>query len=110
MSLDLAFQALSDPTRRAVVQRLCTGPASVSELAEPLDMSLVAVAQHISVLENSGLVKTEKNGRVRTCRIDAAALHEVERWIFQRRAQWSRHLDRLGDYLAEEPKRKGALK
>ena len=108
MSLDLAFQALADPARRAMVQRLCRGPATVSELAEPHDMSLAAVVQHVNVLENSGLVQTEKVGRVRTCRLDAAALNDLERWIFQRRTEWSRHLERLGDYLEEEQKRRGS--
>lgn len=99
-SLDLVFQALADPTRRAVVERLSQGPASVSELAAPLAMSLPAVMQHLSVLEASGLVASEKVGRVRTCRIEPAALQTVESWVAQRRAGWERRLDRLGQYLA----------
>jgi DNA-binding transcriptional ArsR family regulator len=100
-SLDLMFQALADPGRRLMVERLCRGPASVSELAEPLEMSLSAVVQHLHVLEESGLVKTEKVGRVRTCRVESGALQLAERWINERRVTWERRLDRLGAYLAE---------
>jgi DNA-binding transcriptional ArsR family regulator len=99
-SLDLAFQALADPTRRAIVERLTHEPASVSELARPLAMSLPAVMQHLAVLEASGLVRSEKSGRVRTCRVDPEALSQAERWINDRRTEWERRLDRLGDYLA----------
>jgi len=102
-ALDRAFQALADPTRRHIVERLCRAPASVSELAQPLEMSLPAVVQHLQVLESSGLVKTEKVGRVRTCRVDPAAMRRVEQWIFQRRALWERRLDRLGEFLASQP-------
>ncbi|MEC4592873.1 MULTISPECIES: ArsR/SmtB family transcription factor [Nitrospirillum] len=97
--LDLTFQALADPTRRALVERLVRGPASVSELAQPLQMSLPAVMQHLAVLESSGLVRSEKVGRVRTCRIDAAQLSLAEQWINQRRMEWVSRLDRLGQYL-----------
>jgi DNA-binding transcriptional ArsR family regulator len=97
--LDRAFQALADPTRRAMVERLTQGPASVSELKRPLEMSLPAVMQHLAVLEMSGLVASEKAGRVRTCRINPAALAEAERWIADRRAEWERRFDRLGEYL-----------
>jgi DNA-binding transcriptional ArsR family regulator len=97
--LDQAFQALADPTRRVIVERLAQGPASVSELKRPLDMSLPAVMQHLAVLETSGLVVSQKSGRVRTCRINPAALAEAERWIAERRLEWERRLDRLGDYL-----------
>ena len=100
--LDLMFQALGDPTRRVMVERLSRGPASVSELARPLAMSLSAVVQHLHVLEASGLVRSEKQGRVRTCRIEPAALKTAEQWITERRASWERRLDRLADYLAEE--------
>ena len=99
--LDLAFQALADPTRRLMVERLSQGPASVSELARPLDMTLSAVVQHLAVLEASGLVRSHKVGRVRTCRIEPTALHSAERWIGERRASWERRLDRLGMYLDE---------
>ncbi|MBB6250472.1 ArsR/SmtB family transcription factor [Nitrospirillum iridis] len=97
--LDLTFQALADPTRRALVERLVRGPASVSELAQPLDMSLPAVMQHLAVLESSGLVRSEKVGRVRTCRIDGGTLSLAEQWINQRRMEWASRLDRLGQYL-----------
>jgi DNA-binding transcriptional ArsR family regulator len=100
--LDLTFHALADPARRGMVERLSRGPASVSELAKPLDMSLSAVVQHLQVLEASGLVRSEKVGRVRTCRIDPAALRTAEEWIGRRRSIWERHLDRLGEYLAKQ--------
>ena|SRR5687767_9990124 len=98
-NLDSTYQALADPTRRAIVERLTRGPASVSELARPLPMSLPAVVQHLAVLQASGLVQSEKVGRVRTCRIDSQALGTAEQWIAERRAEWERRLDRLGDYL-----------
>ena len=101
--LDPVFLALSDPTRRAIVDRLSRGPASVSSLAAPLPMSLPAVMQHLHVLEVSGLIRSEKVGRVRTCRIEPAAMQTAEQWIAERRATWERRLDRLGDYLAENP-------
>ena len=101
--LDLVFQALADPSRRTMVERLSRGPASVSDLARPLDMSLPAVMQHLQVLEASGLVRSEKVGRVRTCRIEPAALRTAEEWIAERRTSWERKLDRLGEYLAEHP-------
>ncbi|PSJ60326.1 ArsR/SmtB family transcription factor [Pseudaminobacter soli (ex Li et al. 2025)] len=100
--LDLMYQALADASRRAMVERLALGPASVSELAEPLDMSLSAVVQHLQVLEASGLVHSEKVGRVRTCRIEPQALDIAERWISQRRAIWERRFDRLGQILANQ--------
>src|SRR5690554_4063548 len=100
-ALDLTYQALADPSRRAMVDRLVQGPATVSELARPLAMSLPGVMQHLAVLEASGLVVSEKIGRVRTCRIDAAALTQAERWIRERRALWERRLDRLGQFLDE---------
>jgi DNA-binding transcriptional ArsR family regulator len=101
--LDLVFQALSDPTRRAIVERLGRGPASVSQLAEPFAMTLPAVFQHLQVLEASGLVRSEKVGRVRTCRIDSPTLRTAEGWIAERRTTWERRLDRLGEVLAEQP-------
>ena len=100
--IDQIFHALGDPTRRQLVERLSRGPASVSELARPLDITLAAVVQHIQVLEQSGLVRTEKVGRVRTCRIEPAGLNLAAEWIAARRALWERRLDRLGDILAEE--------
>ncbi len=102
--LDLMFQALADPSRRTMVERLSRGPASVSELAKPLTMSLPAVVQHLQVLEASGLVRSEKVGRVRTCHIDWVALQTAEDWILDRRKNWERRLDRLGDFLAEQEK------
>jgi DNA-binding transcriptional ArsR family regulator len=101
--LDLVFQALSDPTRRAIVERLGRGPASVSQLAQPFVMSLPAVLQHVAVLEASGLVRSEKVGRVRTCQIDSRALSVAGRWIQELRTTWARRLDRLGAVLAEQP-------
>ena len=98
-SLDLAFHALSDPTRRAMVERLTRGPATVSDLAEPLPMSMSAVVQHLNVLEGSGLVTSEKVGRVRTCRIEPAALSAAERWLNDRRQSAETALDRLGAFL-----------
>lgn len=109
-ALDLLFQALADPARRGMVERLSRGPASVSELAAPFAMSLPAVLQHLRMLEASGLVRSEKTGRVRTCRIEPAGLRTAEHWIADRRAAWERRLDRLGDLLAEPdtPKSPGA--
>jgi DNA-binding transcriptional ArsR family regulator len=104
-TLDVRFHAMADPGRRLMLERLSRGPASVSELAQPLDMSLSAVVQHLQVLEKSGLVRSEKAGRVRTCRIEPAALRSTEEWIARRRATWERRLDRLGDYLAEQDDR-----
>jgi len=100
--VDRVFHALADPNRRLIVERLSRGPATVSELARPLPMSLSAVVQHLQVLQGSGLVRSEKVGRVRTCRIDPAALRPVEQWIGARQSSWERRLDSLGDYLAED--------
>jgi DNA-binding transcriptional ArsR family regulator len=102
-TLDRVFQALADPSRRLMVERLSQGPASVSELARPLPMTLAAVVQHVQVLEASGLVRSQKTGRVRTCSIEPTVLRTAEQWITERRAGWERRLDRLGDYLAESP-------
>jgi len=99
--LDLAFQALADPTRRGMLARLSHGPASVSELARPYAISLPAVMQHLQLLETSGLVRSEKTGRVRTCRIEPKALSTAEAWIAEQRALWEAQLDRLEDFLAE---------
>lgn len=96
------FQALADPTRRVMLERLSHGSASVSDLARPLAMSLPAVVQHLQVLEASGLIRSEKVGRVRTCRIEPAALQMAEQWIAGRRASLERQFDRLADYLEEE--------
>jgi DNA-binding transcriptional ArsR family regulator len=95
------FHALGDPTRRAIVEKLSERPISVSELALPLRITLAAVVQHVQVLEESGLVRTEKVGRVRTCRIEPAGFSVIDQWIQDRRTTWERRFDRLGDLLAE---------
>ncbi len=99
--LDRVFQALADPGRRLMVERLSRGPASVSELGRPLDMSLAAVLQHVQLLEASGLISTQKIGRTRTCSINPAVLRSAESWIAERRTLIERSLDRLGQYLAQ---------
>lgn len=101
--LDMMFQALADPTRRAMVEQLSKGPASVSELARPLPMSLPAVVQHLQLLEQSGLVTTKKIGRVRTCTLDTGAMTRVEQWINERRQGWETKLDKLGALLDALP-------
>jgi DNA-binding transcriptional ArsR family regulator len=98
--IDRVFHALGDPTRREMVERLSRGPATVKQLAEPYAMSLPAVLQHLKVLEASGLVRSEKIGRVRTCRIERQALGNAGDWIARRQANRERRLDSLGDYLA----------
>jgi DNA-binding transcriptional ArsR family regulator len=100
-TIDRVFHALGDPTRRAIVEKLSEGPLSVSRLAGPLDITVTAVMQHLQVLEESGLVHTEKVGRVRTCRVEPAGLSVLEQWISDRRSMWERRLDRLRDLLAE---------
>jgi DNA-binding transcriptional ArsR family regulator len=99
--LDDAFRALADPTRRAMVEQLSRGPVAVSELAAPFPMSLAAVVQHVQILEDSGVIRTQKVGRVRTCRLEPRGLQGAERWIAQHRTQWERRLDRLGEFLAK---------
>jgi DNA-binding transcriptional ArsR family regulator len=99
--IDRVFHALGDASRRAIMEKLSQGPISVSRLAEPLDITLAAVVQHLQVLEESGLVQTEKVGRVRTCRIESAGLSVAQQWIAERRSMWERGLDRLGDLLAD---------
>ena len=101
-ALDRSFQALADPNRRAMLTRLAEGPASVSELARPFAMSMAGVLQHLKVLEGCGLVRTEKVGRVRTCRLEEAPLSEVERWIADRRRTWEHRLDRLAELFEED--------
>jgi DNA-binding transcriptional ArsR family regulator len=102
-AVDVVFHALSDANRRAMIDRLLDGPASVSELARPLSISLPAAVQHLHVLEDSGVVSSHKVGRVRTCEIEPRALSTAERWISERRVQWEKRLDRLGEFLAEHP-------
>jgi len=101
LNVDRVFQALGDATRRAMLERLTVKPMSVSLLAEPFEMTLAAVVQHLQILEEAGLVKTEKLGRVRTCRIESAGLDLAVQWLKERRPEWEQKLDRLGDFLAE---------
>lgn len=100
-ALDLMFHALADPSRRLMLERLTSGPATVSDLARPFSMSLPAVVQHLKVLEASGLVASQKVGRVRTCHVESGALRTVEQWISERRTTWEHRLDRLGEILTE---------
>lgn len=102
LPLDRLFHALGDAARLGMVERLSAGPATVSELAAPLAMSLPAVMQHLKVLEESGLVLSEKQGRVRTCRLDPAAMSGITRWVEERKALWNARFDRLGEFLAAE--------
>ena len=101
VNIDRVFHALADSTRRAIIERLSEGPASVSQLATPLAITLAAVVQHLQILEESGLVRTQKLGRVRTCRMEPKGLTVAERWINDRRSLWERRLDRLGKLVAE---------
>ena len=101
VNLDRTFQALADKSRRSMVERLTVGPASISQLAEPLDMSLAAVVQHVQVLEACGLVTTKKVGRTRMCRIEPSAMTAAERWMADRRRGWEDRLNQLGDVLAD---------
>ena len=100
-TIDRVFQALGDPTRRAIMEKLSEGPVSVSRLAEPFGITLAAVVQHVQVLEECGLVRTEKLGRVRSCRIEQAGLQVAAQWIADRRSIWERRFDRLDELLAE---------
>jgi DNA-binding transcriptional ArsR family regulator len=99
--VDRVFQALGDPTRREILEKLTERPHSVSHLAEPLGLTLAAIVQHIQVLEESGLVQTEKVGRVRVCRIEPSGFQVAKQWIEDRRTVWERRLDRLGDLLGK---------
>jgi DNA-binding transcriptional ArsR family regulator len=98
-ALDVTFAALADAGRRSMLAQLTRGPASVSKLARPLSMSLPAVMQHLAVLEQAGLVRSHKVGRVRLCRLEPQPLSQAAQWISQRRTEWEQRLDRLGDYL-----------
>ncbi len=100
-NVHLVFHALGDATRRLIMEKLSEGPVSVSQLAKPFEMTLAAVVQHLQVLEESGLVRTEKFGRVRTCRIEPTGLSVVEQWIDARRTSWEKRFDRLGELLNE---------
>jgi DNA-binding transcriptional ArsR family regulator len=99
IALDHVFHALADPTRRAVLQRLSRGPASVKELAEPFEMALPSFLQHLKVLESGGLIRSRKVGRVRTCEIEPAPLTGAEAWIAEQRSIWEGRLDRLEAYV-----------
>jgi DNA-binding transcriptional ArsR family regulator len=101
IDIDRLFHALGDPTRRAMLDRLTRGPQSVSALAGPLGVTLTAVTQHLQVLEEVRLVKTEKTGRVRSCRIEPAGFDALERWVADHRTVWEKQLDRLGAMLNE---------
>lgn len=101
IDIDQVFHALGDRTRRAMLDRLSQGPVSVSQLAEPLGITLTAVGQHLGILEASGLAITEKVGRVRTCRMASAGLDALERWVRDHRTEWERRADRLGQVLEE---------
>lgn len=100
--IDRLFQAIGDPTRRAILERLSRGPTTVSRLAEPLGVTLTAVGQHLQVLEETGFVRTRKEGRMRVCAIDPAGFDALQAWITRHRHVWERRLDVLGDLLAEE--------
>jgi DNA-binding transcriptional ArsR family regulator len=100
--VDDLFRALGDPTRRTMVERLSLGPATVSQLADPLDMTLSAVVQHLGVLETCGVVRSEKIGRTRTCRLEPTGMRLAEDWFAGQRAAWERRLDRLGEVLAAD--------
>ncbi|GAA0300384.1 metalloregulator ArsR/SmtB family transcription factor [Sphingomonas oligophenolica] len=102
ISVDRILRALADPSRKAIVERLSRGPLSVSSLAGPLEITLTAVAQHLQVLEECGLVRTEKIGRVRTCSLETKGFLPLEQWIRDRRSLWEMRLDQLGDFLAED--------
>lgn len=102
ISVDRILRALADPSRKAIVERLSQGPTSVSSLAAPLNITLTAVAQHLQVLEECGLVRTEKIGRVRTCSLETKGFLPLEQWIRDRRSAWEMRLDKLGDFLADD--------
>ena len=101
-AIDRVFAALADPTRRSIVSRLSRGPASVSEIAAPLKMSLAAVVQHIQILEHSAVIRTRKQGRIRTCRIEPSTLASAEEWLKDRRSMWESQFDLLGEVLRQE--------
>lgn len=107
--IERLFHALGDPTRRAILDQLAQGPTSVSRLAEPLGITLTAVVQHLQILEESELVKTEKVGRVRSCRIEPAGFRLLEQWVREHRLSWENKLERLGDLLAEEDEQGSGL-
>jgi DNA-binding transcriptional ArsR family regulator len=109
-AVDRVFHALGDPARRAIIERLSRGPASVSELAAPFEMTLAAIVQHVQVLEQSGVITTQKVGRTRTCKLEPRGLVTAERWISERRSLWERRFDRLGALLGEEEEKAPTVK
>jgi DNA-binding transcriptional ArsR family regulator len=115
LDIDSSLRALAEPTRRAIIERLSRGPATVSDLAKPFDMTLAAVVQHLQVLEESGLIRSEKVGRVRTCQIELGGLNALADWVAERRALIERRFDRLGEILSEtdqptlQPQHKGKV-
>jgi DNA-binding transcriptional ArsR family regulator len=109
-AVDRVFHALAEPMRRALVERLSGGPMSVSDLAQPFDVTLAAIVQHLQVLEESGVVRSDKVGRVRTCRLEPAGLKLAERWLSEHRSQWERRLDRLGELLSDDDRPKSSSK
>ena len=100
--IDRVFQALGDPTRRAIIERLTHGPQSVSRLADPLGVTVTAIGQHLQVLQETGFVRTQKLGRVRTCSLETAGFRAVEQWVAEHRLAWERRMDTLGRLLAED--------
>jgi len=102
ISIDQVFHAFGDPTRRKLVEQLSQGPVAASELAKPLGITLAAVVQHLQVLERSGIIRTQKTGRVRTCQLDPTGFTVAAQWLDERRSLWERRLDRLGAILAED--------
>lgn len=104
--LDGVFQALSDPTRRAVLGRLGTGPASISDLARPFDMTLASFMKHVHILEETGWIRTHKTGRVRTCTIEKSSFEVVETWLSEQRELWESRTDRLEQFVTKPPARR----
>jgi DNA-binding transcriptional ArsR family regulator len=102
ISVDQVFHAFGDPTRRKLVEQLSQGPVAANDLAKPLGITLAAVVQHLQVLERSGIIRTQKVGRVRTCHLDPTGFTVAAQWIDERRSLWERRLDRLGAILAED--------
>jgi DNA-binding transcriptional ArsR family regulator len=103
--LSITFAALADPTRRAILERLAEGAATVGELAEPFEMSLPAISKHLKVLENAGLISRGRDAQWRPCQLDAGPLKEVADWVGRYRRHWEERLDRLDEYLRELQKR-----
>jgi DNA-binding transcriptional ArsR family regulator len=105
IKIDQVFHALGDPTRRAILEKLSAAPTSVTNLADPLNVTPTAVIQHLQILEQSGLVHTEKLGRVRTCRLETTGIDVAQKWLTARRTIWDRRLEKLATFLADEQKK-----